>query len=240
MKQITFLCVFLLDQYFDNKIHFKITEELLNNLNFHIFKVTSENGLFNFICDECANEVNKWYTFRQQIIRSLEIGHLLLKKKATLAHATKIPSRVNDFNMTSDVSPEFIPYILPENEKLANENSFCSVNNGRSREKCKICNRECDSTKSYNCHLKCHKVYACSKCDKSFKTSQVLLEHLKRHYNDRRHICTLCDHKFYARANLIDHMRSHTGEKPFKCDICGGAFGTKATLRQHQIVSFII
>lgn len=108
---------------------------------------------------------------------------------------------------------------------------------------CKICNKQCTSTNSYNRHIKTHddaRPYICSKCDKPFKTSQVLNEHLKRHYDDRRHKCGICGQKFYAKSSLNDHIRSHTGEKPFKCGSCDRTFSTKAILRQHSVVSLYL
>lgn len=106
---------------------------------------------------------------------------------------------------------------------------------------CKICDKQCKSSNSYNRHIRTHdesRPYVCSKCDKPFKTSQVLAEHMKRHYDDRRHKCDVCGMKYYAKASLNDHIRSHTGERPFKCESCGKAFATRAILRQHMAVFY--
>ncbi|XP_018572249.1 zinc finger protein 528-like [Anoplophora glabripennis] len=211
-------------------------------------KVTPENGLFSLVCDRCANDVNRWYIFRRQIIRAFEIGNILLEKKAMVSLITKVPSNQTDLKMTNKASPGSISYILPENEHLAcDKNSFNSFSKDKSGEatfrnlKCEICDKECTPT-NYNRYVTSHdtsRPHTCGKCSKSFKTSGVLSDHLRRHYNDRRYRCTLCGQKFYAKTNLVDHVRSHTGEKPFKCNICEKAFTTKAILRQHQIVHTI-
>jgi KRAB domain-containing zinc finger protein len=249
-------------------------------------KVTPENGLFNLVCNQCQNEVSRWYVFKQQVVRSFEIGKWLLDRKlknsanSVTAHTniqTPEAQKTNtNYEANLDCSTHFTASTsdnVIKNEKketediqnlsFANNTEKClnvslfdaldqtvpelkEGNESNVKKKipqnllCKICNKQCSSTNSYNRHIKTHddaRPYICSKCDKPFKTSQVLSEHMKRHYDDRRYQCELCTRKFYSKASLNDHMRSHTGEKPFKCEVCGRFFGTKAILRQHMAVS---
>lgn len=228
-------------------------------------QVTPENGLFNLVCRQCANEVSRWYVFKQQIIRSFEIGKWLLERKTKIIDNEHI--QIQSVNVNRNLSTcETSQVRLISNdsqitlnaqyfrqqiniETNTNQNHVQNVSNiKRNKLKkspedliCKICDKQCKSSNSYNRHIKTHddsRPYICSKCDKPFKTSQVLSEHMKRHYDDRRHKCDICGMKYYAKASLNDHIRSHTGERPFKCESCGKAFATRAILRQHMAVLF--
>lgn len=199
--------------------------------------------------------------FRQQVLRSFEIGKWLLErknKKPEIKYETE-PNDINFEFITSSNKEVETVLDSPKNELSNIQNNYNDQylgafnqdnnQNHESKKKkapenliCKICNKQCPSTNSYNRHIRTHdntRPHVCCKCDKAFKTTQVLSEHMKRHYDDRRHHCELCSRKFYSKASLNDHLRSHTGEKPFGCEICGRAFGTKAILRQHLgVISF--
>lgn len=241
-------------------------------------QVTPENGLFNLVCRQCANEVSRWYVFKQQIIRSFEIGKWLLEKKPKNLDSIEIEtikdnecnhqnvsSSINDVNelqivlgndveTLQDKSNESYQssIILDESSSQNIDSTILNVDTSQEIKvnkikkspqqlTCKVCDKQCKSSNSYNRHIRTHddsRPFVCSKCDKPFKTSQVLTEHMKRHYDDRRHKCEVCGMKYYAKASLNDHMRSHTGERPFKCGACGKTFATRAILRQHMAVFF--
>ncbi|EFA04052.2 zinc finger protein OZF [Tribolium castaneum] len=217
-------------------------------------QVTPDNGLFNFVCQQCQNEVSRWYLFKQQVVRSFEVGKWILERRNkklendeltnTIKDEVDIPPSVFDVNIafntlannSKDVQSTFL--VNESSNQIVNTPTDSQSKKKRTREDlvCKICHKQCLTTNSYNRHIRTHdnsRPFVCSKCDKAFKTTQVLSEHMKRHYDDRRHQCALCSKKFYSKASLNDHLRSHTGEKPFGCEVCGRAFGTKAILRQH-------
>lgn len=216
--------------------------------------------MFNLVCRQCANEVSRWYVFKQQIIRSFEIGKWLLERKTKILDDHLEIQNVNDNKMYENSQLGMIvdesqigmnaQYTDHQTSLETTTTNQCHMQNDseikrhklkKSPEEliCKICDKQCKSANSYNRHIRTHdesRPYICSKCDKPFKTSQVLTEHMKRHYDDRRHKCNICGMKYYAKASLNDHIRSHTGERPFKCDSCGKAFATRAILRQHMAV----
>ena len=54
-------------------------------------------------------------------------------------------------------------------------------------------------------------------CQKSYGLKNILLAHLRTHYNIKPFICSYCNKSFNEKGNLKTHIRIHTGERPFKC-----------------------
>merc|ERR1719193_813170 len=51
---------------------------------------------------------------------------------------------------------------------------------------------------------------------------------------DKRVYCTYCNKSFKKSFDLSQHIRSHTGEKPFQCVICGRGFAQKSNVKKHM------
>ncbi|XP_069489854.1 zinc finger protein 282-like isoform X2 [Ambystoma mexicanum] len=76
--------------------------------------------------------------------------------------------------------------------------------------------------------------YACSICEKYFKTRTELTRHQRTHSGERPHHCPVCGNSFGLRHHLIRHQRTHTGERPYQCIICKKRFSFKENLNRHQ------
>lgn len=75
--------------------------------------------------------------------------------------------------------------------------------------------------------------YLCSHCGKSFKTSNILRQHLQRH-GEKNFQCPECPMRFYVKVNLQKHMCTHSKEKPYVCDECGSSFTRGDSLKSHR------
>jgi uncharacterized Zn-finger protein len=49
----------------------------------------------------------------------------------------------------------------------------------------------------------------------------------------RTYECDVCEKRFRASGHLKNHMRIHTNEIPYECDVCEKRFRYSSNLRRH-------
>lgn len=191
----------------------------------------------------CANEINSWYLFKQQVIRAFEIGQLLMKNNvhSTDTHCATIDEGAEFDTVDCSTSVENKKINLRRTTRKRNlSKRYASTKTEEvvNQEKltCNICQRKCPSTNALMKHQKVHretKDYVCTKCGKAFKQSQTLADHMKRHYDLKKFACDICGKRFYKQYNVNMHVRVHTGEKPYQCTYCDKSFTRPLLLRNH-------
>lgn len=85
-------------------------------------QVSPENGLYNLVCNHCANEVSRWYIFKQQVVRSFEVAQWLLNRNSRNTDISDLSNASYKCSVNQD--EESLSSIIEdpdELEKLLNE-----------------------------------------------------------------------------------------------------------------------
>lgn len=93
---------------------------------------------------------------------------------------------------------------------------------------CEVCQKVFQGQNDLKKHFRIHtdeRPYPCTYCDKSFRQSGCLKNHIaSQHGTNILYTCFYCNKKFPIKERLRLHMRLHSGEKPYKCDMCPKQF----------------
>lgn len=90
-------------------------------------------------------------------------------------------------------------------------------------------------------HVNEEKKYICTFCNRAFKQSYHLREHITSHTGERNYSCTICGKTFQRQSSQKRHIKSHdaapgqkTKRTPFLCTICGKSFPFSNGVQRHM------
>ena len=109
---------------------------------------------------------------------------------------------------------------------------------GLARDKSRICPICGKRVKNVKGHMLVHseeRPYACTLCNKSYKSSMMLDVHMKTHTKERPYMCDVCGQSFALQTTLSYHANRHTNARPYKCEICGKGFNSHPGMRRHVL-----
>uniref|UniRef100_A0AAZ3REN4 C2H2-type domain-containing protein n=1 Tax=Oncorhynchus tshawytscha TaxID=74940 RepID=A0AAZ3REN4_ONCTS len=100
---------------------------------------------------------------------------------------------------------------------------------------CKFCGMYFSYLASLVNHARKHaqdKECLCGVCGIHLESTESMLDHLETHVGAR--VCHVCGTFFPGSAELNDHMKVHPGEKSFRCPDCGKCFRKNPDLTAHK------
>lgn len=114
------------------------------------------------------------------------------------------------------------------------KNHIKIYHNGKSEEKCKICDKIVRNLKR---HLKVHQTlkFECKICGKKFRFEKLLKDHMEFHENPEKFTCQICGYKSIEPGNVKRHSMIHKKnvERKHKCNQCGYKTNEKGNLLRH-------
>jgi uncharacterized Zn-finger protein len=78
-----------------------------------------------------------------------------------------------------------------------------------------------------------HTKHACDVCKKTFKTQNILRQHMRIHTGDKPFVCDICTKAFSQMASLKYHLATHSDARPYRCEVCSKTFKLKPPFKKH-------
>lgn len=97
---------------------------------------------------------------------------------------------------------------------------------------CYFCNEQFEDLPQHNADL--HNGKKCKFCDKKFKETSHLIDHLYYHSDVRQYKCSVCLQPFASASTLRHHENTHA-EKLYECPDCPEVFRRKVHLKMHSM-----
>lgn len=219
------------------------TQNLIKNDIDHMIKVESNEDTSNIICDDIIEDM------------LIDAKKEDIKNEINVYDSDSSDCFLADLKSDLKIDQSEIALITPneaEEEDPANNRIERStkkktrIRKERKSFNCTPCALDFDKKWKLDKHVaQVHSVeekkYICTFCNRAFKQSYHLREHITSHTGERNYSCTICDKTFQRQSSQKRHIKSHdaapghkTKRTPFLCTICGKSFPFSNGVQRHM------
>ncbi|KAK2153256.1 hypothetical protein LSH36_303g03113 [Paralvinella palmiformis] len=107
------------------------------------------------------------------------------------------------------------------------------------RYSCHLCDKSFRHSSTLQEHVMWHrgdKPFKCPDCSKSFTSVSKLNRHEKVHSGNRPYACTVCERRFIQASHLKSHLLIHTSRPSHQCNVCGKSYTVVSSLNRHMLI----
>ncbi|XP_063902906.1 zinc finger protein OZF-like [Zophobas morio] len=209
-------------------------------------QVTPENGLFNFVCNHCQNEVSRWYLFKQQVVRSFEIGKWLLSRKQKSSENVTRINITNEHAETQKISTNYeinlecpVQYATDASSEVIDnvglKNLFDTQSNISKKVEAERFSNIIDNSNT-NEHGSLQATLL-----SNLNTVKIVPEEKNQSECDIRKkksvddlICKVCGKQCTSTNSYNRHIKTHDETRPYVCCKCDKPFKTSQVLSEHM------
>ncbi|XP_063706739.1 gastrula zinc finger protein XlCGF57.1-like [Culicoides brevitarsis] len=195
------------------------------------------DGLSEFICTNCIDQVNETYNFRKQIeAADMELRQVIKECNSDEDGLIEEQLVTEDYTNLDDLDMEDIlscriPFPLTSDENIIeSETKEIKI----SSHVCINCQAAFETSEILETHLnQCHPTnLKCKHCKETFTHEFDYNLHQSLHSNS--YVCTFCKKDCKDRKSQRRHIAIHFKDKPFKCSECSQQFAEQASLTRHR------